>query len=153
LNEILIWYFHLVHPGNLGIDTILLSNFQWYFSIGDFNNKKENGHFGDLGVCRGIILIQILKKRDMRSVDWIHVVQVRDQCRNLVNREKPPSFIKGGEISYQLSEYSSLRKVSSPWSYYTNIMADIVYCLGYSWHKRRFGNRRFEGVLWILMLS
>jgi hypothetical protein len=50
------------------------------------------------------------------SVDWIHLAQVRDQWRDLVNTVNETwGSIKGWECLDEISEYVFL-KDSTPWS-------------------------------------
>ena len=50
-----------------------------------WGNLREKDHLGDPGVDGRIILRCILKKWDVRSMDWIELVQDRDRQRRLVN--------------------------------------------------------------------
>jgi hypothetical protein len=39
-----------------------------------------------------------LRYTGLEGVDWIHVAQVRDQCRVLAKRYEPSGFTKGEDL-------------------------------------------------------
>ena len=49
-----------------------------------WGNRRERGHWGDLGVDGGIILGRISRRWDVGNWDWIGLSQDRDSWRTLV---------------------------------------------------------------------
>jgi len=59
--------------------TAVFHNSVYAADFPDLNDLKERNHMDNLGVDRGMILKQFLKKHSGRVVGWMHAAQVRYQ--------------------------------------------------------------------------